>query len=470
MSRSYRIFSVTSLALALALVGCRERGEGSPISPVALERTETAAQPVAPAPAPAGITPLDVSDLAERVKPLVVNITTMQTAPRQAVEFFDFFGQGERQMPRRMGLGSGFIIDSAGYVITNAHVVEGASEVRVRLADEREFDAKVTGRDPKLDLALLKLENATNLPVAPLGSSESLRVGEPVLAVGNPFGLGHTVTTGIVSAKARAIGLGPYDDFIQTDASINPGNSGGPLFNTRGEVVGINTAIRAGATGIGFAIPVDALKDVLPQLREKGYVERGRLGVGFQPISKDLATALGLSDPKGALVSAVEPNGPAALAGLRDGDVIVSIENEAVEHANDLPRMVARHSPGERVKLGILRNGERTELTATLDKLDEPPVIAQREATPEPNSLPAGKLGIRVADAPGGAGAVVAGVVPEASVGELQPGDVIQQVGDIQIGGTADLRAALDRQKPGSMVLVKFRRGDLPRFTAFRMP
>src|SRR5262249_40402236 len=207
-----------------------------------------------------------------------------------------------------------------------------------------------------LDIALLKLKDAKDLPAAPLGSSEQLRVGEHVLAVGNPFGLGHTVTLGIVSAKARAIGAGPYDDFIQTDASINPGNSGGPLFNWRGEVIGINTAIRPGANGIGFAIPIDAVKDVLGQLREKGHVERGRLGLAFQALTPTLATALGVDGPKGALVSDVEPGGAAARAGIKAGDVVVSVNGTPIQHADELRRRVARNAPGSTIKVGVIRD------------------------------------------------------------------------------------------------------------------
>src|SRR5262249_13911730 len=249
---------------------------------------------------------------------------------------FGMFGQGRRrrgggdQVYRQKALGSGFIVDTAGHVVTNAHVVEEADSVRVKLADDREFDAKVKGRDARLDLAVLELVGAHDLPTVSLGSSQELRVGEYVVAIGNPFGLGNTVTMGIVSAKSRSIGAGPYDDFVQTDASINPGNSGGPLFNLRGQVVGINTAINPPGKGIGFAMPVDALKDVLPQLLSAGKVARGRLGVAVQPVDTALAKALGLDKTKGALVGDVEPGGPADKAGLRPGDLILKVDQTEI--------------------------------------------------------------------------------------------------------------------------------------------
>jgi serine protease Do len=277
----------------------------------------------------------DVATLVARVRPAVVNITTVHEVHTPRVAEFNFpfglspFGGRGRggQMPQEQGdgegvtkqraLGSGFIVDPGGKVVTNAHVVEGADEVKVRLADDREFDAKVIGRDRRLDLAVLQLAGAKDLPVAALGASEGLRVGEYVVAIGNPFGLGDTVTMGIVSAKSRAIGAGPYDDFIQTDASINPGNSGGPLFNLHGQVVGINTAINPNGKGIGFAIPSDALRDVLSQLETTGHVARGRLGVAIQPVDAPLAKALGLDHAKGALVGDVEADGPAGKVGMK---------------------------------------------------------------------------------------------------------------------------------------------------------
>jgi serine protease Do len=416
-----------------------------------------------------------VAALAEQTKPLVVNITTTQSVAARGADPFEFFfgprgggGGGERPQ-QRQAAGTGFIIDAAGFVITNEHVVNSADEVRVRLMDEREFVADVVGRDPKLDLALLKIQGAKDLPAAHLGSSEQLRVGEHVLAVGNPFGLGHTVTLGIVSAKARTIGAGPYDDFIQTDASINPGNSGGPLFNWRGEVVGINTAIRPGANGIGFAIPVDALKDILPQLRDKGHVERGRLGLGFQPVTADLARALALDAPRGALVADVEPNGAAGRAGIRAGDVIVAVNGTTINHAEELPRNVAKNPPGSNVKITLLRNKQKQEVTAKLDALideDAPPPRAPK--SPAPKTQPSGKLGISISDAPGG-GVRIDDIAGSRSR-ELAPGDVIVEMNGTPVKDAQDLKNAVAKVKPGSTALVKIRRGKLTRFAAVPIP
>jgi serine protease Do len=476
--RRTRIGAPLLLSLALLplprLDGCKARTNAASSEPPLSEPVKSGATPVAseaplPSPAP-GVA--DVSALFERVKPVVVNITTKQEVSVEPLDGLDFFAPRGRERFEQIGIGSGFITDAAGYVVTNEHVVHDADEVRVRLADEREFDARVVGRDRLLDLALLRINGASGLPAARLGSSGATKVGEPVVAVGNPFGLGHTVTGGIISAKERAIGLGPYDDFIQTDASINPGNSGGPLFNLHGEVVGINTAIRAGANGIGFAIPVDALKEVLPALREKGHVERGKLGLGFQRLTPDLAKALGLDSPEGALVVEVEPGGPAERAGIRPGDVIIAIDGTPVRQAEELPRQVARRPPGSRIAVTVLRNGKRIELSATLSALKDDAARDEQEgkgAAPE-NGLPAGKLGIRVEDLPGGQGVRVIRIEPGASVGDLSEGDVIVELGGTKIHNVNELRAAIERARPGTTVLAKVRRGDASRFVALPIP
>jgi serine protease Do len=368
---------------------------------------------------------------------------------------------------KRTALGTGVIIDTAGYVITNEHVIHDAEDVRVRLADDREFIADVVGRDPKLDIALIKLKDAKDLPAAPLGSSGQLRVGEHVLAVGNPFGLGHTVTLGIVSAKARAIGAGPYDDFIQTDASINPGNSGGPLFNWRGEVIGINTAIRPGANGIGFAIPIDAVKEVLGQLREKGHVERGRLGLAFQPMTPSLANALGVDGAKGALVADVEPGAAAAKAGIKAGDVVLSVNGTTVQHAEELPRLVARNAPGATIKLAIVRDKQPREVSAKLDAMkdddDDSPRGGKRPAV-QGSQQKLDKLGIKVSDVPGGGAKV--DDVDNGNARDLTPGDVIIEVNRAPVKDVASFRAAMAKLPPGSVALVKVRRGKLFQFAA----
>jgi serine protease Do len=407
-----------------------------------------------------------IADLADRLRPTVVNITTVaRAASGEPMHPFEFFlplpERGQRPRPQRTGAGSGFIIDPAGYAVTNAHVVHGAAEVRVRLSDDRELEAEVAGRDEKLDLALLKIKGSETLPAATLGNSDVLRVGEHVVAVGNPFGLGHTVTMGIVSAKARTIGAGPYDDFIQTDASINPGNSGGPLFNLRGEVVGINTAIRAGADGIGFAIPVNVLRDVVAQLRDKGFVERGKLGLAFQPVTGELARALGLDRPRGALVSEVVPGSSAARAGIREGDVVVGVNDTEIGRAHELPINVARHGPGSAIQVHLLRDGKKVSVTATLDRLED----EQRERRAHRRPDAAGKtgkvLGVDVDDEPSGGVRVAS--VSRAQI-DLEPGDVITEIDRKPVRNVAELREALGKTGTGATVLLKIKRDGRTRF------
>ncbi|MBI4954686.1 MAG: Do family serine endopeptidase [Myxococcales bacterium] len=459
-------------ALALALGACASAPQGLPAND-ARPAAEPSGALAASAPAPTVAlplakpvevgTPANVADLVEAVAPSVVNImTTTKLTGLDGASPFDFFFQhpplgpeGAPGRPERQGAGTGFIVDAAGYVVTNAHVVEDADQVKVRLADDRVLDADVVGRDRKVDLALLKLRAAENLPAVALGTAEKLRVGESVLAVGNPFGLGQTVTLGIVSAKARTIGAGPYDDFIQTDASINPGNSGGPLFNLRGEVVGINTAIRAGANGIGFAIPVETLKDVMTQLKTRGYVERGKLGLAFQPLTDDLAHALGLERPHGAVVNEVLTGSAAAKAGIREGDVIVSVEGEPIKRAEDLPRNVARHAPGSQIRLELLRQGKPLAVTATLDRLDEPVESGDRGPAPPAPASTDTLLGLELAEGPGG----VRVVKVTGAAREIQPGDVIVEVAGTAVKTTAELRAATAKLGKGGTALFKVKRG-----------
>ena len=427
-------------------------------------------QALPPLPVPATF---DVADLAERVKPTVVNITTIQrvNGPAMGYPFEHFMGPEGGPQGERQGAGTGFIIDPNGYVVTNEHVVRDADEVSVKLSDDREFPADVVGRDPKLDIALLRIRDAKALPSVHLGSSDTLRVGESVLAVGNPFGLGHTVTLGIVSAKARSIGAGPYDDFIQTDAAINPGNSGGPLFNWRGEVIGINTAIRPGANTIGFAIPIDAVRDILGQLREHGHVVRGKLGLVFQPMSSDLALALKLKVPLGALVAQVEPGGSAARAGIKAGDVIVTINGNEIHHAEELPRNVAKNSPGAAIKVSYVRDGKKIDTTATLDTLDDDSDAGSgptRKTTPvQPQS--SNKLGIQVGNAKGG-GVIIESINVASPLKEVRPGDVIIEVSGTPTNDVEALQKLLEKAAPGSIVVAKVRRGDGTRFAPVPIP
>jgi len=418
--------------------------------------------------------PLDTASLVEKVKSSVVNITVEQTMKRTSVDGemspFEFFfrnGPGGLlpEAPRKQrALGSGFIFDDKGHVLTNAHVVDGADVVKVKLADERELRAKVKGRDERLDVAVLEIEGAKNLPYVPFGSSGSLRVGEPVVAIGNPFGLGHTVTTGIVSAKGRAIGAGPYDDFIQTDASINPGNSGGPLFDARGQVIGMNTAINPAGQGIGFAIPSDEIKEVLPQLVADGHVKRGRLGVVVQEIDASLAAGLGLGDTRGALVGDVEKGGPAEKSGIASGDVILQVDNAPITHARDLSRTIARHAPGSKVDLVVRRGGETKHVAVTLAQLEDGD-RAGKSSTRE-GAAETGGLGLQVGDAEGG-GAVVRRVAPDgASAGVLQPGDVILEVDRKPVASASDLRTKVQEAPAKKPLLLKVKRGDASRYVA----
>jgi serine protease Do len=337
------------------------------------ERLGTSAQEVMTARSMPG----SFADLVQQLTPTVVNIKVAKAGnfpwpqmPEGPLgEFFKRFYQDMPRSPKQFkqqGTGSGVIISADGYIATNHHVVDGAEEVTVTLADQRELKAQVVGRDAKTDLAVLKVEAKEPLPVASLGDSEALRVGDWVIAIGNPFGLTHTVTAGIVSAKDRVIGAGPYDDFIQTDASINPGNSGGPLFDTRGEVVGINTAIVSTGQGIGFAIPINVAQRVASALVTKGKVVRGWLGVSLQPLTKELAQGLGASAEKGAVVARVLPGGPAEKAGLVANDVIVKVGDVAVEDLQHLQRLILDAPVGESVTVRVLRNGKEVTVPVTI--------------------------------------------------------------------------------------------------------
>ena len=291
------------------------------------------------------------------------------------------FNEAPDRKMKQQSLGSGFIIDRNGFIITNNHVVENADEIKVKLADGREFRAKVVGRDAKTDLALIKISSVfENLPVLALGDSDSIRVGDWVLAIGNPFGLGHTVTQGIISATGRVIGSGPYDDFLQTDAPINPGNSGGPLVNIKGEVVGINSAIIPGGQGLGFAIPSNMAKSVTTQLREKGKVVRGWIGVSIQTVTPEMAKSFGLKEPRGALIAEVAAGGPADKSGIKRGDIIASYNGKDVKSANDLPRMVAETPVGTEVSITVFRNGKEVPLKIKVEELTEERVAALSHA------------------------------------------------------------------------------------------
>jgi serine protease Do len=467
------------LSLSLASAGCQRTAQAAPTPTAAAQPASPS--PLAQVPAPFATPPIlagtpDIATLVAKVKPAVVNITAIHDVKQSRVGGFGEmdpfggaipFGRGGREggTLHQRALGTGFIIDPAGKIATNAHVVEDADRVRVKLADEREFNAKVIGRDARLDLAVLQLEGAKDLPVASLGSSEALRVGEYAVAIGNPFGLSHTVTMGIVSAKGRAIGASQYDDFIQTDASINPGNSGGPLFNLQGQVIGINTAINPQGRGIGFAIPVDAFKDVLPQLLTTGTVARGRLGVHIQGIDAPLAKTLGLDKPTGALVGELETGGPGERAGLKAGDVILEVDKDVIDDAQELPRVVAKHAPGSKVSVKVLRNKTPQTMSVTLDALKDDTAQAVPASGSDKRSPVPGGYGLELGDARGG-GARVERVLPGGAADEsLAPGDVILEVNRQSVATTAEAVKALQGAPQGA-VLLKVRRNGQARFVA----
>jgi serine protease Do len=419
-----------------------------------------------------------LTGLVKELKPTVVNISTTKLVRSPMDDFFrgrdlpDFFGddffkrffgdQHPREF-RQKSLGSGFIIDKEGYIITNNHVVEKAEQIKVKLSDKKEYDAQVIGTDPKTDLALIKIKAAGSLPVVRLGDSDKLEVGEWVVAIGNPFGLEQTVTTGIISAKGRVIGAGPYDDFLQTDASINPGNSGGPLFNLKGEVVGINTAIVAGGQGIGFAIPVNMAKGVLPQLK-KGKVVYGYLGVYIQDITPELATSFGLKEAKGVLVSDVTPDSPAKKAGVNKGDVILEYDGKQVEEKGQLTKMVGRTAIGKKVKLVVLRDKEQKTLWVTIAEVSEKQVTAAASKPEETD-----RWGVKVQDVtrdvaahlglPDDAGVIVTDVEPGSPAEDenLQPGDVIIEVEHNPIKDLIDFRKYIESYKKQKTLLLTVR-------------
>jgi serine protease Do len=426
----------------------------------------------------AGTASPDFVELAKKLKPTVVNIRTAKVIkPRSNLQrprtqspfdnfFEEFFGQFNGQMPqqrqrREQSLGTGFIISPDGYILTNNHVVSGADEVMVKLSDGREIKGEIKGADEKLDLALIKISDKEAFPSADLGDSDALEVGEWVMAIGNPFGLSQTVTAGIVSAKGRVIGNGPYDDFIQTDASINPGNSGGPLFSAAGKVIGINTAIIAGGQGIGFAIPINMAKGIITQLRDAGKVTRGYLGVRFQPLTADLAKSFGLESEKGALIANVEKDTPAEKAGLKAGDVILEYDGKPVNEGNELPRYVAATPIDKKVKVLVFRDGKKQEFTV---------VVGQLKGTDPETAVSGGKesekLGITVQELTGELAARLnikdskGGLV----VTEVRPGSPAEEAGTL----AGSILVEINGQRPDTMekysaAVARVKKGDVVR-------
>jgi len=467
---------VVAAAIAGLVALAPHLGQTSTPQPIWSER------PVAVAPA-AVAPPPNWVELTRALKPAVVNISTKRVEERgqlqnpfgnqnpfgdndQFQQFFKRFGEQPRRTVRSMG--SGFIINPAGYIVTNNHVIDGATDIRVKIDDGRELPGKVVGRDPKTDLALLKVE-ATGLPVIPLGDSTQLQVGEQVMAIGNPFGLERTVTTGIVSATGRVIGQGPYDDFIQTDASINPGNSGGPLINSRGQAVGINAAIfsqSGGSVGIGFAIPVNQAKSVVAHLAASGKVTRGWLGVTIQPLTPELAKGFKVADGNGALVASVQEASPAAKAGIKAGDIITQYDGQKVSQSTDLPRLAAATPVGRQIPVTVVRGGKTVTLNLTVAQMDEPgqaAAVAQSDEERGPLGLtvesvtPSVAKALRLADARGVIVRGVRGGSPAESAG-IRPGDIITEVDHQAVADAAQMRRALDKHPTGAPVVMMIHR------------
>jgi serine protease Do len=488
-----RRFAIASGALAVAVaiaLGCSSETRADTAPQKQLWRDGTG-QPAAPVAVPNAAS---LSPLVKAVKPAVVNISTTTVVknphpgmrvPRgggddeEAPDFFQFFGPREPREFRGQSLGSGFIINPDGYVLTNNHVVQGATDIKVRLADAREFEAKVVGRDPSTDVALIKLEKAERLPTVALGDSDGLEQGDFVMALGSPFGFRESVTFGIVSAKDRTLNTGnPFDDFIQTDAAINQGNSGGPLFNLKGEVVGINTAIISPqiGQGLGFAVPINVAKSLVPQLLEKGRVARGYLGISVSDLTPDLARGFGVpASSKGAVVQNVLPDSPAAKAGVQAGDVVTGVNGKAVEGSSQLTRAVSSIRPGGKVTLSLVRKGQKRELAATVAQRPDEDRIASGTEPDDQGDRSARrdeKLGIRVQPlgpelarelhVQGDSGVVVVAVTEDgpADKAGIRRGDLILEVSLEPVSSVDELAAAVKKLKPGEVVNLRVRRGN----------
>jgi len=447
--------------------------------------------------------PVNIADVVEQVSPAVVSIMVTQTvnAGQQGFsggpfeEFFEkFFNERDLRRFRRpdqrpqkqkaTGVGSGFIIDTAGFIVTNNHVVDNADEITVKLSTGKEIEAKLIATDPKTDLALLKVEADYKLPYVKFGASENMRVGDWIVTIGNPFGLGQTATTGIISARHRNIGAGPFDDFLQIDAPINKGNSGGPAFNLKGEVIGVNTAIfspSGGNVGIGFAIPSTQAKKIIADLRENGAVERGWLGVHIQGVTKELADSLGLEDATGALISRVMPKSPAQRAGLKRGDVILEVNDKDVAKLRDLPRLVANLEVNEKAEFSIWRDRKEISLDAKIGKAPKAEKLAKLSLDEQEKSNPQSVSGMKLATlddrtrkslgiegAEGGV--VITDILPRSAAAAtgLHQGDVILSVGNKAVSKPTDVAQSIDEARKSNRraVLLLVMRGANERFVA----
>jgi serine protease Do len=433
----------------------------------------------------------DFTELYERQSPAVVSIDVTQKVRRGRLadlseddpfyEFFRRFGQVPRRglperEPESQAVGSGFLISSDGYLITNAHVVEGADEVKVNMADRREFKAKVIGADKRTDIALLKIEGK-DFPRVAVGDPEKLKVGEWVVAIGKPFGLENTMTAGIVSAKGRDLPQENLVPFLQTDVAINPGNSGGPLFNLKGEVVGVNSLIfsrSGGYMGLAFAIPIDVAMSTATQLKEKGKVTRGRIGVQIQEVTKELAEAFGLQKAGGALVNNVEKGGPADKAGVEADDVIVKVDNRDVRSSTELPRIITTIRPGTKITLGVWRKGQMKDLTVVVAEMPDDTVASAqpRRTPPQKERAKPNRMGLSLTDLTDEQkkeldvknGVLIEDIAPGVRAGNIQPGDVIVAI--INRGTTTEAKSAeqvnslLSKVEKGASVALKLRRGE----------
>ena len=412
--------------------------------------------------------PQSFADLSKQVTPAVVNISTTTTVRIPGNLFQQYFGPYYGDIPDRelkqRSLGSGFIVEKDGYILTNNHVVDGASEIKVKLADGRESTARVIGRDPKTDLALIKISTfLKDLPTLTLGDSDAIQVGDWVLAVGNPFGLEHTVTQGIISASGRVIGSGPYDNFLQTDAPINPGNSGGPLINMKGEVVGINSAIVAAGQGIGFAIPSNTAKRIVAQLRETGKVVRGWIGVSIQTVTPGIATALGLKEARGVLVSDTMPGGPAEQGGLQKGDVIISFDGKKVNEPKDLSWIVAETPVGKEVDVKVIRDGKEMDLKLKIAEMTGEPVVSQAPGPGVGLGLTVDNLRPELREKyriKARSGVVILRVAPGSSsdIAGLQAGDVILEINQQRVADLRQYGQIMAKTEQGKPILLLLQR------------
>lgn len=477
-----------TIFITLALIGVLT-GTGFGVS-LAVRHSNAAVSPE-PVNAQPNMVPATFSDLAEKVRPGVVNLRVVKKVKNIGLgsrnfpglpfgekdPFPDFFGpfpQGNRPKGyEQRGIGSGFVISRDGYILTNNHVVEGADQIKVKLSNGNEYQGTVVGRDPKTDLALLKIKGASDLHPLRLGNSEDLKVGNWVVAVGSPFGLEQTVTAGIVSAKGRVIGSGPYDNFIQTDASINPGNSGGPLINLKGEVIGINTAIMSEGQGIGFAIPVNLAKEIAGQLQEKGRVTRGWLGVTIQAVTPELAKSFALKENKGALVAQVGPGSPAEKAGIEPGDIILEFDGKKISEPNDLSRTVASTPVGKMTVLKLSRAGKIIDRSLQIGEMAEKRETAQAASSHQSLGISVQDLTPDLAQGLGlkKSGGVVVTRIESGSPAEeagLQTGDVIQEVNRKPVKNADDFLQKMEKSKGQDNILLLIQRGETHLFAAVK--